>query len=124
MFWAWSPSACHARAGYRAAAAAWVSKRSTAGTPLTTAFDTTMALPAAPWPSITPWLKTPPTRYQTSVLGSRSRTFSAKVFNGAAAALFGAACFLAAFFGFLPGADIFLAGFVAALFVGFVDAVV
>ena len=83
-----------------------------------------MALPAAPWPSITPWLKTPPTRYQTSVLGSRSRTFSAKVFNGAAAALFGAACFLAAFFGFLPGADIFFAGFVAALFVGFVDAVV
>src|ERR1019366_7375681 len=69
----------------------------------------------------------------TSVFALAPRSFSAKVFGGgiagvfAAFFVFGAARFLAAFFGLLFGAGIFFVGFVGAfllLFFGFLDAAV
>lgn len=94
-----------------------------------------MTWPAAPGPRITPWLNTSPTRYQTSVAGSRSRIFSAKVFGGgtavgvfAAFVFLGAARFLAAFFGLFFGAAVFFAvalvGTLFLLFFGLLEAAV
>jgi hypothetical protein len=119
---------------YRAGTVARVSKRSATGIEPTTPFDNTLTLPAAPGPWISPWVTRSPTRYQTSVPTSLSRTFSAKAFGGATGAcVFTAffvleeARFVAAFFGFVMGAEIFFRGFVGGLFLvffGFLDAAV
>ena len=95
-------------------AADGVSKRWPAGTGVSEPFDNTSTLPADPGPWMVPGVTTSPTRYQTSVPGTASRTFSANVFGEGTST-----CFFTSFFGVEA---FFFAGVVGVLFAGFLEA--